>query len=126
MKRQPRRTHSPAFTSNVALAAVKDEHTMAELTQRVDVHPNQILQGKILRLERATEVFAAGDSMLERPVDVKVLLAKMGELTLENVFFKNCAHPNGPAERKTMMNRLHPVSTTKQAKVLGISRGIVY
>jgi len=86
MKRRPRRKHSPAFKSKVALAAVKGEHTMAELAQRVDVHPNQIMQWKPLLLERATEVFAAGDSTLEPPVDVKVLHAKIGQLTLENDF----------------------------------------
>jgi transposase-like protein len=88
MKRRPRRKHSPAFKSKVALAAVKGEHTMAELAQRVDVHPNQIMQWKTLLLERATDVLATGDSTLEPPVDVKVLHAKIGELTLENDFLE--------------------------------------
>ncbi|GJL70080.1 MAG: hypothetical protein NPIRA06_27150 [Nitrospirales bacterium] len=78
--------HSPAFTSKEALAAVKGVHIMAELAQRFDVHPDQILQGKTMRLDGATDVFAAGDSTLEGLVDVNVLLAKIGELTLKNNF----------------------------------------
>ena len=53
MKRRPRRNHSPALKSKVALAAIKGEQTVAELAQRFDVHPNQITQWKTLLLERA-------------------------------------------------------------------------
>lgn len=44
MARRPRRNHSPAFKSKVALAAIKGERTLAELAQRFDVHPNQTTQ----------------------------------------------------------------------------------
>jgi len=42
ISKRPRRNHSPAFKAKVALAAVKDENTLTELTQQFDVHPNQI------------------------------------------------------------------------------------
>lgn len=87
MKRRPRRNHSPAFKSKVALAAIKGEQTVAELAQRFDVHPNQITQWKPLRLERAAEVFEAGESA-PPPIAVKPLHAKIGELTLENDFLE--------------------------------------
>ena len=38
MARRPRRNHSPDF--KVALAALKDEKTLAELSQQFDIHPN--------------------------------------------------------------------------------------
>ena len=44
MTRRPRRNHSPQFKAKVALDAVKGEQTAAELSQRFDVHPNQITQ----------------------------------------------------------------------------------
>jgi transposase-like protein len=34
MTRRTRRNHSPAFKSKVALAAIKGEHTLAELGKR--------------------------------------------------------------------------------------------
>ena len=88
MKRRPRRNHSPAFKSKVALAAIKGEQTVAELAQRFDVHPNQITQWKTLLLERAGAVFEGGESAATPTVDVKALHAKIGELTLENDFLE--------------------------------------
>ncbi len=57
MKR-PRRNHSATFKAKVALAALKDEQTLAQLSQRFDVHPSQITQWKDELLQRAVEVFA--------------------------------------------------------------------
>ena len=85
MARRPRRNHSPAFKAKVAVAAIKGEKTLIELTQDFDVHPNQIKQWRDQLLEGATGVF--GDSLKAEPepvIDVKTLHAKIGELTLEN------------------------------------------
>ena len=87
MVKRPRRNHSPALKSKVALTAIKGEQTVPELAQRFDVHPNQITQWKTLLLERAAGVFEAGESA-KPPVDVKQLHAKIGELILENDFLE--------------------------------------
>lgn len=42
MARRPRRNHTAAFKSKMALAAVRGEQTLGELAQQYDVHPNQI------------------------------------------------------------------------------------
>jgi transposase-like protein len=85
MSRRPRRNHSSAFKSKVALAALKGEQTLAELAQRFDIYPNQITQWKTLLLERAAEVFEGGEAT-QAPVDVNRLHAKIWELTLGNDF----------------------------------------
>ena len=88
MTRRPRRNHSSAFKAKVALAAIKGEQTLVELSQQFDVHANQIKQWKDQLLERATGVL--GDEAKAEPagttVDVKTLHAKIGELTRENDF----------------------------------------
>ena len=38
MSRRPRRNHTPAFKAKMALAAVKGEMTLAQLTEHFDVH----------------------------------------------------------------------------------------
>ena len=88
MSRRPRRNHSPAFKSKVALAAVKGEHTITELAQKFDVHPNQITQWKNQLLEQASTVFDQGAASKEPSVDIKTLHAKIGQLTLENDFLE--------------------------------------
>ena len=88
MTRRARRTHTPGFKAKVALAAIKGEKTLAELAQQYDVHPNQITTWKAQLLEGAAGVFGSGASAIEAApaVDLKVLHAKIGELTLENDF----------------------------------------
>jgi transposase len=89
MSRRPRRNHSPAFKSKVALAAVKGEQTITELSQRFDVHPNQITQWKSQLLEELPSVFEQKGKPKEPSVDIKRLHAKIGELTLENDFLES-------------------------------------
>ena len=94
MSRRPRRNHTAAFKSKVALAAVKGEQTLAELAQAFDVHPNQITQWKAQLLEGAADVFG-GEARSEASVDLKSLHAKIGELTLENDFLEGALSKAG-------------------------------
>ncbi len=97
MARRARRTHSPAFKAEVALAAVKDEKTLAELAQQFDVHANQITTWKAQLLESAAAVFG-GDAPTCEPspgTDLTRLHAKIGELTLENDFLSGALSKAG-------------------------------
>ena len=89
MSRRPRRNHSSAFKSKVALAAIKGEQTVSELAQKFDIHPNQITQWKSQLLKSTADVFDNGASSKEPPIDVKTLHAKIGKLTLENDFLES-------------------------------------
>jgi transposase len=99
MKR-PRRNHSAAFKAKVALAAIKGEHTLVQLAERFDVHPNQITQWKTELLQRAAEVFATAAEKREHGPDVKTLHAKIGQLALENDFLSGALGRIGDASAK--------------------------
>src|SRR5262249_3279480 len=68
----------------------------------------------------------SGGGTAEPAVDVRSLHAKIGELTLENDFFRRRAHPGGIAERKVMIDGEHDLPIVRQAKALNISRGRIY
>jgi transposase-like protein len=87
MAKRPRRNHSPNFKAKVALAAVKGDKTLVELSEYFDIHANQITQWKTQLLERAADAFDGAGSK-EPPIDVKTLHAKIGELALENDFLE--------------------------------------
>ena len=89
MNRRPRRNHTPAFKARVALAAIKGDRTIAQLSEHFDVHPNQITTWKSQLESSASDIFGSGGGTPATPaVDVKSLHAKIGELTLENDFLE--------------------------------------
>ncbi len=86
MSKKPRRKHSPAFKAKVALAASAGDKTLAQLTQELEVHQNQIVDWKKQLTERAAKVFGKPAESASPLVDLQALHAKIGQLTLENDF----------------------------------------
>lgn len=120
--RRPRRNHVPAFKAKVALAAIKGDQTLAQLSERFDVYPNQINDWKAALLESAAAVFTTASDKREQCPDIKSLHAKIRQLALENDFFSRRARSCGRSERKTMIDPTHKLSIVRQAEVLAISR----
>ena len=58
--RRVRRTHSAEFKARVALGALREDRTMAELCQEFDLNVNQITEWKRQLVERAVEAVGGG------------------------------------------------------------------
>jgi transposase len=86
----------------VALAALKGEKTLAELAQQFDLHVNQITQWKAQLLQGAAAVFGPETQAgpIGPTVDLKLLHAKIGELTLENDFLEGALSKAGMLRAK--------------------------
>lgn len=92
--KKSRRKFSSAFKATVAIEALKERETLAELSKRFDVHPTIISKWKQEFLERAMFVFEK-PSEVESGVDPDKLYAKIGQLEVENDFLKKSVKKAG-------------------------------
>ena len=83
-----RRNYSSEFKSKVALAAIRGDGTIAELSGRYGVHPNMITKWKRQALSGMKESFSHGNPKqhLDHEAEVQRLRAKIGELVVERDF----------------------------------------
>ena len=72
MKKRARRNHTPTFKAKVALAALKNDRTIAQLAEQFDVHPNQISSWKEQLLAGAADVFERGGNSKSSASEVDV------------------------------------------------------
>ena len=83
-----RRKYLPELKAKVALEALREESTMAELAARYDVHPNLIANWKRKAREQVLTSFSERKERQEasREAELKELRAKIGELVIERDF----------------------------------------
>jgi len=85
--KKSRRNFTSAFKAQVAIAALKERESLAELSKRFEIHPNMISKWKQEFIERSANVFETR-SEGETGVDPEKLYAKIGQLEIENDFLK--------------------------------------
>ena len=82
-----RRNHSPQFKAKVALAALKNEETVAELSSRFGVHPTMINNWKKALFEGAADIFGKNKkSAKQTESNMDDLYKEIGKLKVENDF----------------------------------------
>ncbi len=88
MTKRTRRKFSPEFKAKVALEAVKNQKTLAELSQHFEVNPVTISKWKTEFLENMSSVFGGekGKIQDEDSPEMEKLYAQIGQLKVENDF----------------------------------------
>jgi len=90
MKKKARRKHSPEYKAKVALEAVREQATVAEIARKYKVNANMVCKWKKQLLENVTQAFAKENGFSSDGQEREgELLKKIGELTVERDFLSN-------------------------------------
>jgi transposase len=82
-----RNRYTPEFKAKVALATLKNEETVSELTARFGVHPTMISSWKRTLVDGAANIFSKGQgSRKQNEAKVDDLYRQIGQLKVENDF----------------------------------------
>jgi len=80
---QKRKQYSADFKAKVALEALREDMTVAQLAQKHGLHPSLINQWKRQLLEHAGDVFSRGERKDDTANTIAELYRQIGQLKVE-------------------------------------------
>ena len=88
MRQKTKRKIDGKLKARIALEALREQATVADLAQRYQVHPNQNYTWKKQLQDQAARAFeAGGHGPADHDREIERLHAKIGELIVERDFF---------------------------------------
>lgn len=124
-----RKRYDAAFKAKVALEAIKEERTLAQLASDYGVHANQIGQWRKQLLEQLPTVFSERRKAGEQAREEKEaeLYRQIGQLKVEVEWLKKKVAPASVSERRQMIEPGHDrIPVGRQCELLGLPRASFY
>jgi transposase len=90
-----RRKFTAAFKASIAIEALRERETMAELSKRYEVHSNMISRWKQEFLERSSEIIETRPPEENFEAEKQKLYAKIGQLEVECDWLKKTSRKAG-------------------------------
>ena len=90
-----RRKFTAGFKAQVAIEALKERESLAELAKRFEVHPNMISKWKQEFIDRSSEIFETAPPEENFEAEREKLFAKIGRLEVERDWLKKISKMAG-------------------------------
>ena len=92
-----RKRYDSQFKAQVALEAIKNQRTLAQIASEYGVHPNQVSQWKKQVLDQLPQLFSTGRSNTPSDSDALIneLYTQIGRLKVEVDWLQKKTHPLG-------------------------------
>ncbi|MBR9852410.1 MAG: IS3 family transposase [Rhodobacteraceae bacterium] len=124
-----RKNHSAEFKAEVALEAIREELTLAELSKKYGVHPNMISGWKRAAIKNMASTFTkgGGDVAKANEAEIDKLHSKIGQLVVERDFLKRGLGSLSKDRRQMCVEKVHPrISVRRQCQMLSLARSNLY
>ena len=124
-----RKNFSPDFMAKVALAALKEEVTIAEMSSKYEVHRTQITNWRKRALEGLVDIFKGkrDKSLRDNEKLIAELYRQIGQLKVENEWLKkNLYYLSVDEKRKLVDPSDKKLSIRKQCELLRLHRSNIY
>ena len=99
--RKPRRNHSPAVKSRIAMEALKGAKIVTEIAEENPLHPAQVTAWKSELVNNAESLFVRKNAVDEERVDMERLQRNVGQLVIEKYFLEKSASSWGSIYEET-------------------------
>ena len=123
-----RKRYDDRFKAQVAIEAIKNQQTVAQIASHYGVHPTQVSQWKKQVLEQLPQLFADGRSQAASDNDqlVDELYRQIGQLKVELDWLQKKRNCSVEQKRQLVEKGCHSLSVVRQCELLGLSRASFY
>ena len=123
-----RKSYDEAFKAKMALEAIKNKRTLAEIASEYGVHPKQITKWKRQALEELPRVFSGDREKADRQAQelIAQLYQQIGQLKVELDWLKKKLALSVGGNRQLIEHGHSRIPVVRQCELVGLARSSLY